>query len=119
MVLCKRIRMIINQKVQRTALYLEKQPPAKRCSAPHSNYNKKKQFSYSKSTFAFNFYLFSILLCKNKTTYYLCIALSNKVDYVAQLVEHLTFNQRVLGSNPSVITTKPRFVQISIRGFFI
>ena len=29
-----------------------------------------------------------------------------QVDLVAQLVEHLTFNQRVLGSNPSQITKK-------------
>ena len=33
------------------------------------------------------------------------LAFSNN-DSVAQLVEHFTFNERVLGSNPSPVTTK-------------
>ncbi len=36
---------------------------------------------------------------------YLCVALRNwGKDPVAQPVEHITFNDRVLGSNPSGIT---------------
>ncbi len=38
-------------------------------------------------------------------------------DLVAQLVEHLTFNQRVLGSNPSQITTKTETEMF--RSFFL
>ncbi len=35
---------------------------------------------------------------------YLCTRFLKVVDPVAQLVEHLTFNQRVPGSNPGRIT---------------
>lgn len=38
------------------------------------------------------------------------------IDLVAQLVEHYTFNVRVLGSNPSGVTKKPPLV--SSGGFF-
>ena len=31
-----------------------------------------------------------------------------RTDLVAQLVEHLTFNERVLGSNPSQVTKKTK-----------
>lgn len=37
-------------------------------------------------------------------------------DLVAQLVEHYTFNVRVLGSNPSGITKRP---PTSVGGFFV
>ena len=55
---------------------------------------------------------FTIIGSSNKN-YYVCIAferrhkyIRQKLDSVAQLVEHLTFNQGVLGSNPSWITSK-------------
>ncbi len=35
-------------------------------------------------------------------------------DLVAQLVEHLTFNQRVLGSNPSQITFKSSSLRLGL-----
>ncbi len=42
-------------------------------------------------------------------------------DHVAQLVEHLTFNQRVLGSNPSVVTKKNENCckSLTFNGFFL
>ncbi len=48
-------------------------------------------------------------VCKVQKGSYICnrlerIVFKLSVDSVAQLVEHLTFNQRVLGSNPSGIT---------------
>jgi hypothetical protein len=34
-------------------------------------------------------------------------------ERVAQMVEHLTFNQVVLGSSPSALTNIPRFIEIA------
>ncbi len=52
---------------------------------------------------------------------YLCMAFEKQRNYkddsVAQQVEHIPFKDGVLGSNPSMITTK-KTVQLLI-GFFI
>ena len=54
---------------------------------------------------------------KGRTDAYICAAFEEKLDLVAQQVEHITFNDRVLGSNPSEITSNhpifsPRFFQV-------
>lgn len=41
-----------------------------------------------------------------------------RVDFVAQPVEHLTFNQRVPGSNPGEITKSSRLLFTELTGGF-
>ena len=45
---------------------------------------------------------FKFPLVKYKSQCYICLA--HKNDFLAQLVEHLTLNQRVWGSSPQGIT---------------
>lgn len=40
-------------------------------------------------------------------------------ECVAQLVEHLTFNQVALGSNPSTLTNKIKDLQNGVGPFFV
>jgi hypothetical protein len=60
-------------------------------------------------------YFLQKLLCIQKTFLLLQTQSQTKrIDSVAQLVEHLTFNERVLGSSPSGITMKA----FHLEGFF-
>ena len=43
---------------------------------------------------------------------YFCTPKKKRVDLVAQLVEHITFNDGALGSSPSGITVKPEFIPV-------
>ena len=51
---------------------------------------------------------------------YLCTAFERKwIDFVAQLVEHNTFNVGALGSNPSGITNKTARNYLIVTGCFV